>query len=208
MPVVINYKICDLARECGGIAVCPTKAFFWNEKTQRPDVDNNKCTSCGLCSLECPVGAILVARTPRELAHLKKIIANDPRLEKELWRERLGTQPGRTPPKAAIVTPDNFQKEILQTKGLVALDVWSEATLDCRYHSLLWENLGFADKISLKKLDGGKHQNLLRRLKVTVIPTLIFFNNGQEQGRRGGYLYRKDEPALKQLIRRLIARPV
>lgn len=184
MPGIINYKICDLAEACGGMAVCPTKAFSWNKKLKRPEIDNKKCTSCGVCVAECPVEAIIVVRTEEEFKEVLEKIKNDPRSEKELWRERLGCQPGRTSPLAKVVTPDNFDKEVLRAKGLMALDVWSEETLDCRYHSVLWDGLEEAKKMPLKKLDGGKHTALAKKLKVKRLPTLIFFKDGKEVGRK------------------------
>lgn len=203
MPVVINYKICDLAPECGGIEVCPTGAFFYNKETKRPEVDNKKCISCGLCARECPVEAILVAKTEEEYRKFVEKVKNDPRLEKELWRERLGCQPARTPPLATVVALDNFTREVVEAKGWVALDVWSEDSLDCRYHSVLWEDLGAVDKVSLKKLDGGKYPELAKKLRVNKLPALLFFKDGKEVGRREGYIYFRDKSEVVKQIKEL-----
>ena len=62
MAVLVNFKICDNAKECGGIAVCPTGALSWNEEKESIEIDNDKCISCGLCEKECPIGAIMVAK--------------------------------------------------------------------------------------------------------------------------------------------------
>ncbi len=66
MAVLINFKICDNAKECGGIAVCPTGALSWNEEKGIIQIDNDKCISCGLCEKECPIGAIMVAKNEKE----------------------------------------------------------------------------------------------------------------------------------------------
>ena len=34
MSVLINFKICDNAKECGGISICPTGALKWNEEKE------------------------------------------------------------------------------------------------------------------------------------------------------------------------------
>ena len=34
MAVLINFKICDNAKECNGIEVCPTGALSWDKKNQ------------------------------------------------------------------------------------------------------------------------------------------------------------------------------
>ncbi|MCJ7804262.1 thioredoxin domain-containing protein [Patescibacteria group bacterium] len=200
MSGVINYKICDLVPECGGIEVCPTGAFFWNKKAKRPDIDNSKCISCGACVRECPVDAIIVVQTKEELKEVLEKIKNDPRSEKDLWRERLGTQPGRTPPLAIVITPKNFFQEVLKAKGPVALDVWSEETLDCRYHSLLWDDLRVSGKVAFKKLDGGKYPQLAKKLKVRKFPTLLLFRNGKEIGRKEGYIYSQDKSSLSEMF--------
>jgi NAD-dependent dihydropyrimidine dehydrogenase PreA subunit len=204
MPAIINYKICDLAPECGGITVCPTGAFFWNKKTKRPEVDIKKCISCGVCARTCPAKAILVAEAEKEYQKLVDQIKNDPRSEKDLWRERLGTQPGRTPPLAEVVTPKNFKKKILNAKSWVALDVWSNETLDCRYHSILWEDLKITDRVVFKKLDGGKYSNLAKRLKVSNFPTLIIFKDGVERWRHQGYLHHGDLILVRSKILELL----
>lgn len=204
MPGTINYKICDLAPECGGIEVCPNGAFFWNKKAKRPEIDNKKCISCSVCVRECPVEAIIVVKTQKEFEEILEKIKNDPRSEKELWRERLGCQPGRTSPLAVVVTSRNFEKEILKAKNLIALDVWSNETLDCRYHSVLWADLGFVNKVSFKKLEGDKYPQLTKKLKVKKFPTLLLFKNGKEIARQEGYLYSKDKNNLRHLIKKLL----
>ena len=45
MAVLLNYKICDNAAECGGIEICPTGALFWNEANEKIEIDNNLCIS-------------------------------------------------------------------------------------------------------------------------------------------------------------------
>ena len=92
MPVIINYKICDNALECGGPEVCPTGAFTWDEEDQTLKIDNSKCTSCGLCAKECPTEAIIVVKTEDEYEKIKKEIEEDPRTKAELFIERYGAK--------------------------------------------------------------------------------------------------------------------
>ena len=42
--IQINWKICDNAEECNGIAVCPTGALYWDKeekKNSSPEPDNS-----------------------------------------------------------------------------------------------------------------------------------------------------------------------
>jgi thioredoxin-like negative regulator of GroEL len=149
------------------------------------------------------VNAIIVTKTEEEFREVLEKIKNDPRSERDLWRERLGCQPGRTRPLAIVVTPKNFAQEVSRSKGWVALDVWSERTLDCRYHSVLWEDLGLGEKVGFKKLDGGKRPELATKLKVTKLPTLLFLKNGQELIRKEGYVHPEDKSALIKQIREI-----
>lgn len=38
--------------------VCPVGAIDWDENLEVPVIDDSKCTHCGLCARQCPVGAI------------------------------------------------------------------------------------------------------------------------------------------------------
>lgn len=145
-----------------------------------------------------------MAETEEEYQKLVEQIKNDPRSEKELWRERLGTQPGRTPPLAKIITPKNFKNEVLSAKDWVALDIWSNDTLDCRYHSILWEDLKITDRVVFKKLDGEKYSNLIKRIKVNEFPTLIVFKDGVEKWRQQGYLHSGDLAMVRSKVLELL----
>ena len=41
MAVLINFKICDNAKECGGIAVCPTGALSYDDEKESIVIDND-----------------------------------------------------------------------------------------------------------------------------------------------------------------------
>lgn len=38
--------------------VCPLNAIKWNYEKELPEIENNRCFSCGLCAARCPMGAI------------------------------------------------------------------------------------------------------------------------------------------------------
>ena len=88
MAVLINFKICDNAKECNGIAVCPSGALSWDEKKKTIFIDNSKCTSCGKCEKACMVNAIKVAKTKKEYDKFKKEIDGDDRTTSDLLVDR------------------------------------------------------------------------------------------------------------------------
>ena len=60
MPIIINHNLCDDADACGGISVCPSKAFYYDYEKMRIAIYKNKCTECLKCTLPdaCSVGCI------------------------------------------------------------------------------------------------------------------------------------------------------
>ena len=106
MAVLINFKICDNAKECGGIDVCPTGALSWNDVDSKIEIDNDKCISCGACEAECPIGAIMVAHSDEEYEKYKSEIDEDPRTTKDLFVDRYG----------AVAISDFFQISVNEIK--------------------------------------------------------------------------------------------
>ncbi len=72
MAVLINFKTCDNALECNGVAVCPTGCLTYDENKQSIVIDNKKCISCGKCVTACMVGAIRLAKTEPEFKKIQE----------------------------------------------------------------------------------------------------------------------------------------
>ena len=77
---------------------------------------------------------------------------------------------------------DNFEAEVLQAKGLVFVDFWSEKCEPCM--ALLPEVERFAEanagRAKFCKLDTMGNRRLAIAQKVMGIPTLIFYKNGEK----------------------------
>lgn len=198
MPIIINHNLCDEADACGGIEICPTKAFYFDYKKGEVAIDHSKCNECLKCTLPdaCPVGCILYARDKKEETKIKKKIKEDPRTEKWLWQERYGCQPAKTPPKATIITDKNFNK-VEKQSGYKLIDLWHEEYLDCRAYSVLFKDLikGIKHEVSIYKLDSQKYPSLAKIFKVKKVPTLLLYKEKKEVWRYEGLM--KDTNVLQ-----------
>lgn len=206
MPIIINHNLCDEADACGGISVCPSKAFYYDYEKMRIAIYKNKCTECLKCTLPdaCSVGCILYARDKSAELKIKKMIKEDPRTAKWLWRERYGCQPAKTPPKATVITDKIFEK--VYEKGYKLIDIWSEATLDCRAFSFLFKDIlkGIDKQVIIFKIDGSKLIKLTKGLKVSKMPTFILLKNGKEIYRFEGLMKGKDLKKVNSDLKKLI----
>ena len=77
---------------------------------------------------------------------------------------------------------ENFDAEVLQARGLVIVDYWSERCGPCmelmpQYTQLAEAN---ADKAKFCKLDTVGNKRLAIGQKVLGLPTVVFYNNGEK----------------------------
>ena len=190
MAVLFNFKICDNAKECGGIAVCPTGAISWNDEKETIEIDNNKCISCGLCEKECPIGAISVAKTDEEYKKISKEIEDDPRTTKDLFVDRFG----------AVAISDFFKielgeiKEKAQKDCITLIEIYNPDVAECLLKSIpikdLTSNLP-KDTLFYK----AESSEPLKEYNIEELPSLLVFKNGNLLGHIDGY-YTTDEEDL------------
>ena len=169
MAVLVNFKICDNAKECGGIAVCPTGALSWNEEKKSIQIDNDKCISCGLCEKECPIGAFTVAKNEEEYAKAKKEIDEDPRTTKDLFVDRYG----------AVAISDFFKIDLKEIKD--------KSEKDCLTLIELTKNLP-KDTLFYK----AESDKIIEKFHIRELPSLLIFKKGELLGHIDGY-YTTDE---------------
>ena len=78
-------------------------------------------------------------------------------------------------------TETNFQDEVLQSNRPVLVDFWAEWCGPCKMIAPLLDELAseYDGKIKIAKVNIDDHQNLAAQFRVTAIPTLLIFKNGQ-----------------------------
>lgn len=193
MAVLVNFKICDNAKECGGIAVCPTGAFAYDDEKESIVIDNDKCISCGLCENECPIGAIRVAKDEEEYNKIKKEIDEDPRSIKDLFVDRYGA----APLSEFFMIDSSSVKEKLSVSDIVIIECYNDDSIQCLIKSIPIKELtsDIEGEVSFYKVEAD--DALQKEYNIEELPTLLVFKKQKLVGKIEGYF---EDDKKKELI--------
>jgi len=89
-----------------------------------------------------------------------------------------------------IVTKENFNQEVLNSKGKVLVDFYADWCGPCKMISPILEELAkeLAGKVKIFKVNVDKDEALSDSYNVWTIPALVVFNDGKEINRTAGFL--------------------
>lgn len=92
------------------------------------------------------------------------------------------------------LTQDNFEKEVLKSDKPVIVDFWATWCMPCKMIAPVVEEIakGYKDKYKIAKLNIDDAIDIATDYSVMNIPTLIFFNNGEEVARMVGAASKMD----------------
>ncbi len=113
--------------------------------------------------------SLLISLWSLVFSHKKK--AKDQRLETKDLNQNPMT----------ILTKDNFDQEVLQSKVPVYVDFFATWCGPCRAFAPIFEEFAqeMGDKIKAYKFDVDSSQDLAARYEVQTIPTIVLFKQGK-----------------------------
>ncbi len=87
-----------------------------------------------------------------------------------------------------VVTDANFKEEVLDYKGPVMVDFWATWCGPCRMLAPVIEELAseYDGKVKVCKLNTDEGPNTSSTYRITSIPTVIFFKDGQVVAQKVG----------------------
>ena len=87
-----------------------------------------------------------------------------------------------------IVNDSNFEQEVLKYNGPVMVDFWATWCGPCRMLGPVVEELAkeYEGKVKVCKLNTDEGPDTSTKYRITSIPTIIFFKNGEVAGQTVG----------------------
>ena len=200
MAVLVNFKICDNAKECGGVAVCPTGALSYDDNENTIIIDNDKCISCGLCEMECPIRAISVSKSAEEYEKIKKQIDDDPRTTKDLFVDRYG----------AVNISDFFKIEFEEindrvcNSSLVIIELFNEDEAQCLLKSIPIKEIASDLSSDILYYKCNTNYEEAEKYDVKELPALLIYKSNKLIGKVEGYYTDDEKDEFKSKISNII----
>ena len=202
MAILINFKICDNAKECDCISACPMKAFSWDAKKKTIKVNEKKCISCGKCVKACTVSAVHLAKTEAEKKQIQDQINKDPRKLSDLFVDKYGAS---VLDMSTLITSEKvFNAKIADTKKLVVCEFFDATATQCFLRSIPIKNLFKHKDLLYYKVNVAKISTLPAKYKITKIPSLLFFKNGVLIGKIQGYYDINHQAEFQEKITKML----
>lgn len=96
------------------------------------------------------------------------------------------------------VNKENFEKEVLNSKSIVIVDFFAEWCGPCQMLAPVLEKI--SDKVDVVKIDIDEAEELAIKYGIEVVPTLIFFKDGEIKKEMAGF---RSEKELLEIIEKI-----
>ncbi|MDY7022974.1 MAG: thioredoxin [Cyanobacteriota bacterium] len=105
--------------------------------------------------------------------------------------------------KYITLTDDNFEAEVLKSNIPVVVDFWAPWCGPCRVMNPIIEGIAaeFDGVVKVAKLSVDDYEQLATQYRIEAIPTLLFFNHGEEVYRISSLV---DQPVLSSKVKELL----
>ncbi len=102
-----------------------------------------------------------------------------------------------------IITKENFEQEVINSKVPVMLDFWAEWCGPCRMLSPIVSQIAddFKDTAKVGKVNVDNEQELAAAFRIASIPTIAVIKNGKVVGSSVGY---RPKEELSDLLKKAI----
>lgn len=79
------------------------------------------------------------------------------------------------------ITDQTFQKEVLESKGVVVVDFWAPWCGPCRMVSPTIDELAkeYAGKVKIGKVNVDENSQVVNQYSIMSLPSIVFFKDGQ-----------------------------
>ena len=202
MSVYINFKICDNAKECSGIAVCPATTLYWDALKSTVAINADSCLACDACVAACPAGAIRVAHNEEEALQIQQDIENDPRTIKDLMVERYGASPVSD---KTLISVKEAVKIINEQASLLAIEVISGDDTPCLINSVPISEAFGSVCVEYRKITVGDDEFDIfeEKYAISTCPALLVFKSGVLLVRIDGVVENSDYRQRTEFIHKI-----
>lgn len=104
---------------------------------------------------------------------------------------------------AKRVSSDDFASEVLESEIPVIVEFYSDSCIPCKQLSPILGGIedDYEDRVKIVKVNVNFDDKLAEQYEVAASPTLLFFKNGEENGRIRGLVKR---PEIEEKIKNMI----